>query len=174
MAAFKPLLPFRGRPLVAYSIDALAPLCDEILVMAGPHGAALSRAVSGDGAARTRVFADPGAGPHVALGLAARVARGGTLLVAPADAPFLTRAVFEALLAGASSGRDATGSAVAVEGNGVNPLVAVYDRGALLAALPARSLQEVAARLRARHVATEGDLRDLDDPDAFRSAGLSD
>lgn len=151
MGAFKPLLPFRGRPLVLWALDALRPRCDELLVMGGAHAAALSRVCAG-----ARVLADPCEGPHVALALAARVARGETLLVAPADAPLLTPATYDALLAAGSD-------AVAVEGAGVNPLVAVY-RSASLAA-PARSLQEVAVRAGARRVAVPGDLRDADEPE---------
>lgn len=152
MGAFKPLLPFRGRPLVAHAIEALRPHCAEILVMAGAHGTELSRAAAG-----ARVLADPGEGPHVALALAARVARHPALLVAPADTPFVGEAL-PALLA-------ARPSAVAIEGDGVNPLVGLYERDALLATPAMRSLQDVVARLQVRRVAVPARaLRDADEP----------
>lgn len=151
--AQKTLALFRGRPLFAWALEALRPHCDELFVMAGPRdAAAVSRAADG-----ARVLADPGGGPHVALALAAKLARGGALLVAPGDAPLLTPSVYAALLA-------AGPNAVAVEGTGVNPLIGVYDRRALLAAMPARSLQDVASRLDAARVAVGGDLRDVDTP----------
>lgn len=156
----KTLATFRGRPLFAWASDALRPHCDELFVMAGPRDApALSRVADG-----ARVLADPGGGPHVALAYAARLARGETLLVAPGDAPMLTPAVYAALLA-------AGPNAVAVDGDGINPLIAVYDRRALLAAMPARSLQDVAARVDAARVPVAGDLRDVDTPQDLSALG---
>ena len=61
--------------------------------------------------------------------------------------------------------------AVARDGDGVNPLVALYDRERLLAALgdDARSLQQVAARLGARAVdAPARSLADADEPQDLR------
>lgn len=149
----KPLARFRGRPLLSWALDALRPHCDELFVMAGPHAALLSRAADG-----ARVLADPGGGPHVALACAARVARGDALLVAPADAPLLTPATYADLLA-------AGPNAVAVDGAGVNPLVAVYDRRALLALGDVRSLQDAARRLGAVARATAGAVVDVDRPE---------
>ncbi|HET6404159.1 MAG TPA: NTP transferase domain-containing protein [Candidatus Thermoplasmatota archaeon] len=158
MGSFKPLLPFRGRPLLAHALDALAPHCQELIVMAGARAAEVSRVGAG-----ARVLADPAQGPHVALRLAARVARHPTLLVVPADAPFISDALPPLLAAGAD--------AVARDGDGVNPLVALYDRERLLAALgdDARSLQQVAARLGARAVdAPARSLADADEPQDLR------
>lgn len=162
MGAFKPLLAFRGRPLVAYAIDALRPHCAEVLVMAGPRAADLARVAGG-----ARVLGDPGEGPHVALRLAARAARHPTLLVAPADAPFLTPAVYDALLA-------AGPNAVALEGAGGNPLVACYAREPLRAALQAAgSLQEAARAVGAARVPVDPRLlADLDTPEAFAARDL--
>lgn len=160
MGAFKPLLSFRGRPLLAHAIDALRPHCAEILVMAGARAAEVSRVAGG-----CRVLGDPCEGPHVALRLAARVARHPTLLVVPADAPFVAGAMRPLLAAGPP--------AVVAEGHGVNPLVGLYARDPLLAALPgAPSLQVVARKLEARAVAVDpSSLRDLDDPDDLSRAG---
>jgi len=154
MGAFKPLLSFYGRPLLAYAIDAISPICDELLVMAGPHAAAVSRVAGG-----ARVFADPGAGPHVALRLAARLARHPTLVVAPADAPFLRAQTYAPLLA-------VGGNANYVRDGFADPMVGVYDRDAVRA-FDGRSLQTLAAtRVPADDRA--GELRDLDTPDDLR------
>lgn len=150
MGAFKPLISFRGRPLVAWAIDAIAPLCSEVLVMAGPHAAAVSRVAQG-----ARVLADPGDGPHVALRLAARIARHPTLVVAPADAPFLRSETYAPLLA-------AGPSANFVRDGIADPMVGVYARDAFRA-FDGRSLQA----LPATRVPGEGraaELRDLDTP----------
>lgn len=155
MGAFKPLLPFRDRPLVAHVIGALTARTSEVLVMAGAHAADVSRVAGG-----ARVLADPGEGPHVALRLAARAARHGALLVAPADSPFVAPALDALLSAGPN--------AAARDGDGVNPLVGLYERDALLEAFdpPVRSLQEIVARLRARAIAVPaGTLVDADTPE---------
>lgn len=154
MGAFKPLLPWRGRPLVAYAIDALAPLCDEVLVMAGPHAAKLSRVAAG-----ARVYADPGEGPPVALRLAAQLARHPTLLVAPADAPRLTPAVYARLL-------EAGGSAIFVVDGVPDPTVAVYARDEVRA-FRGRSLQELAAA-RVEPGALAALLADADTPEDLK------
>lgn len=160
MGSFKPLLSFRGRPLLAYALDALRPHCAELLVMAGPHATEVSRIAEG-----ARVLADPGEGPHVALRLAVQVARHPTLLVVPADSPFVGHALPPLVEVGPN--------AVARDGDGVNPLVGIYEHEGVQRALssPVRSLQEVAATLRSRPVLVPaGALFDLDDPDAFDRA----
>lgn len=159
MGAFKPLMPLLGKPLVAYAIEALRPLCAEVLVMGGPRAADLSRV------AQARVFADPGLGPHVALRIAAALARHDVLLVVPADMPFLAPSDLEPLLAAPPALYETAGVP--------NPLLAAYPREALRSALasPARSLQEVARALGAQRL--EGHARladDLDDPADFARA----
>lgn len=150
MGAFKPMLSFRGRPLVSYALDALRPLCNEILIMGGLRAAQLAPIAGG-----ARVLRDPGEGPQVALPLAARVARHPTLLVAPADAPFLRARTYGPLL-------DA-GQGMYVLDGVANPLVGVYAR-AMLAGFSGRSLQELDTP---RHdgQAWRADLRDLDTVD---------
>lgn len=163
MGSFKPLLSFRGRPLLAHAIDALRPHCAEIIVMAGSRAADVSRVAEG-----CRALGDPGEGPHVALRLAAQAARPGSLLVVPADSPSVARALPALLAAGPN--------AVARDGDGVNPLVGLYERDALRRALagPVRSLQDVVRALGATPVAAPPEaLVDLDDPDAFDRAGRS-
>jgi molybdopterin-guanine dinucleotide biosynthesis protein A len=151
MGAFKPLLSFHGRPLVSYAIDALAPLCDEVLVMAGSRAAEVSRVANG-----ARVLADPGAGPVAALRLAAALARGEVLLVAPADAPRLRASTYGPLL-------DAGPNANYLVDGTADPMVGCYHRADVLA-FDGRSLQTLPAR---RVVAGEmaAQLRDLDTPE---------
>lgn len=153
----KPLLRYRGRSLLAHAIDALAPHCAEILVMAGPHAAGISREAEG-----ARVLADPGEGPHVALRLALEAARSPIVVVAPGDSPFLAPVIDMLVAAGPN--------AVVHEGAGINPLIGIYERAALAAALHARvrSMQEAAATLRPglKEIdAPEGATRDADSPE---------
>jgi molybdopterin-guanine dinucleotide biosynthesis protein A len=137
MGAPKPTMPFRGRPLVAWSLDALAPLCGELLVMTGAGSDAALAAVVGS---RARLVADEGSGPLAALVAGARAARGEWLLVAPCDAPFLTAPLYEELLAAAGRRDGAMASADGV----ANPLVSVLRREAALREL--RAAQWMGAR----------------------------
>lgn len=157
MGAFKPLLVFRGRSLLSYALDALAPLCEEILVMAGDRAASVSRVAAG-----ARVLADPCEGPHVALRAAARVASHAVLVVAPADAPFLRAATYAPLLA---AGPNAN---FLVDGV-VDPMIGVYLRDDVRA-FSGRSLQDLPAR-RVAAGAAATDLRDVDTPEDLRAAG---
>lgn len=128
MGAYKPLVPFRGRPLVAWSVEALAPLCQEVLVAHGPFlKAELQQALGG----RVTFVADEGVGPLAALVAAAQQAKGEWLLIAPCDAPFLTRLLYEELLAAAGKREGAIASADGV----LDPLVSVLRRDAALVAL---------------------------------------
>lgn len=151
MGAFKPLLLFKGRPLITYALDALVPLCDEVLVMAGPRAAEVSRVANG-----ARVFADPEEGPVVAMRLAAHLARGETLLTAPADSPFLRSETYGPLLdTGPNANFVAHGSA--------NPMVGCYHR-ADVRAFEGRSMQSLAARRVTADEAITAQLRDFDVP----------
>ncbi|HUR67613.1 MAG TPA: NTP transferase domain-containing protein [Candidatus Thermoplasmatota archaeon] len=150
MGAFKPLLAWRGRTLLSYSLAALAPHCHEILIMAGPRAAEVSRQAEG-----ARVLADPGDGPPVALRLAAQAARFDIVLVAPADAPFLRASTYAPLLAAGPDARFALDGVA-------DPLVACYARKTLRA-FRGRSLREIAAR-DVDAGALAGELRDVDEP----------
>lgn len=153
MGAFKPALVHDGLPLVARAMDALAPWCEEVLVMAGERADALPR-IPG-----ARVLPDPGQGPHSAVALAAREARHATLLLAPADAPFLTPSTYEPLVAVGPS-------ACFVVGGIDNPLFGIYARDPLLAALVgARSMRDAAARVGAARIEAGPRARELADID---------
>ena len=161
MGAFKPLVPFRGRPLIAWPADALRPLCAELLVAHGPRANAAPLAAAVPDA---RLLADEGPGPLGGLVVAAREAKGAWLLVAPADAPFLVPALYEALL-DAASGKD--GAAFVVDGE-LQPLVAALRRDAFLpAAEGARSVWGAMGRMRMARVdgaRWRDALRDVDAP----------
>ena len=166
MGGPKPLAPFRGRPLAAWAADALRPHCEEVLVAHGPSlDPALADALPG-----TRPVLDPGEGPHGGLTAAARAARGDWLLVAPGDAPFLTPALYGALL-DAAQGRE--GAVFLVEGQ-VQPLTVALRRDAWLAAAEgARSVWAALDRIDVARVdagAHAAALRDVDTPEDLARA----
>jgi molybdopterin-guanine dinucleotide biosynthesis protein A len=88
----KALLDVGGRPIIARLLDALAPLVDEVLVLAD------DRTLETLGGVRLVLDAQPHAGvlPALAQGLA--TARGEVCLVVASDMPFVSRAAFEHLL----------------------------------------------------------------------------
>lgn len=157
MGADKPLLRTDGRTLLSRALDALRPHCGELLVMGGPHAARLAPHAAG-----ARVLADPGEGPHVALRLAARIARHPTILVAPADAPRLAAEAYAPLL---HAGPDARHVLDGVP----NPLLGIYHRETLRG-FEGRSLQGIAARdVHAPALATL--LADADEPQDLKRLG---
>lgn len=168
MGAYKPLVAFRGRPLAAWAVDALRPLCSEILVACGAPANAAPLAAALPGA---HVLPDPGEGPLGGLVVAARAAQGERLLVAPADAPFLTPSLFEALL-DAARGHD--GAAFLVAGH-LQPLTLALRRAPFLAA--AQGARSVWAALERMDVARVDAgpwapaLRDVDTPADLADAG---
>ena len=121
MGGGKPTRLFRGRPLLAWSIDAVAPVADEILVAVGP-------ALALDLPFGARAVLDPGRGPLPAMHAAAAVAQGSLLVVVPCDVPLLAEDCYRALIA-AARGRD---GAIARSESVDDFLVACYRRGALL------------------------------------------
>lgn len=128
--AYKPLVPFRGRPLLAWALDAVAPLVEDVIVAHGPPTNAFL--LQPHMPPHARLVADDGRGPHGGLLAAARAANGSLLLVAPADAPHLRPTAYEILLR-AADGRD---GAVFLQESHVQALIAVYRKDALLRALP--------------------------------------
>jgi molybdopterin-guanine dinucleotide biosynthesis protein A len=168
MGAYKPLVPFRGRPLVAWAVEALRPRCGEVLVACGaPENAApLAAALPG-----ARILPDPGEGPLGGLVAAAQMARGEWLLVAPGDAPFLTAALYNVLL-DAAHGHD--GAAFLVDGQ-LQPLTVALRRAPFLAAADgARSVWAALERMDVARVeagAWAAALRDVDTPADLADAG---
>ena len=106
----KGLLELRGRPLVAWVAERLAPQVDELLISANRNGeryATLGKRVVGD---RIPGFAGPLAGLHAALEAAAHP----LVVTVPCDSPFLPADLVSRLL----SGLTATGADVAVARSG--------------------------------------------------------
>lgn len=157
----KALLPLAGEPLLVHVARALAPSCDELLVVAAPahaqperlqHGlrqalrsvARRWRSLGGRTRAelrpRVRLVHDASAhrGPVAGLARALAAARGDLAFVAACDAPFLSSALVARLFARASA--SAQPDLVIVRWRGyLEPLVAVY-RVPTMAAHYARQL----------------------------------
>ena len=173
----KALVDLGGHPLAARAFAALAAAADEVLVVAGPRPEAALAAACPSAA----IVEDSGLGPLGALLAGARAARGGLVLVAPCDAPYLTGPDLLALAA-ALEGGDA---AVPVLGGIPQPLVACYRREALAAAAAdalaegRRAAVDVLARLDARLLDEEAlaaigvrpaSLADVDTPEDLERA----
>lgn len=161
--AYKPLVHWRGRPLVSWVLDALGPpLCGERIVAHGPAPLRADLvAVVGD---RARFVPDEGAGPASGLRAGAEAAKGEWIVVAPADAPNLTAALYEELIAATGQREGACALADGVP----NALVGVYRRDALLATLwsGASSPREAVGRMDVVAVpVSPWDVRDVDTTD---------
>ncbi len=177
MGREKASLPFHGETLLARVVRIVAPLVDEVLVVARD-----GQVLPTDLPAPIRVVRDetPGAGPlaGIAAGLAA--ARRGLVFATACDAPLLEPALVRLLFERAAS----ADAAVAVAGGFPNPLLAVYRTSVLphAQALLAAGLRRpvfLFDRVRT-DVVGEGDVRtvdpdlrsfhDCDTPDAYDEA----
>lgn len=168
----KALLPLAGVPLVRHVVRALAPACDEIVLVAAPldaqppelraglareqrHLAACWSALHGERGRtvprpRIRVVHDASAhlGPVAGLARGLAAARGALSFVAACDVPFLAPRLVEALLALAEADRDL--DVVVPRWHGyLEPLAAVY-RPATTAAHFARQLADEVLKPTAR------------------------
>ena len=173
MGRDKATMPVGGGELARRAIAAAARLAAPVVVVApaGHPAVALAKATGAGW------VADPGAGPLAALASALRAIAAPHLLLLAADHPVLAPALLELLVAG----REGHEAVACRRGPRLEPLVAVYERAAALAAAEAmlgsggdRSLQGLLRRLRTR-VVEEPEWRkvdpggasfvDLDDPD---------
>jgi molybdenum cofactor guanylyltransferase len=112
MGGGKPARVLRGRPLVAYAVDALAAVCTRVVLVAKPDVALPDL----EGVER---WDEPFALRHPAAGIAYALERAGEpLLVCAADMPCVTAAALRSL-------RDAA-PAVAVADGRLQPLLAAY------------------------------------------------
>lgn len=119
MGGGKAFVPFRGRPLIAWAVDLLTPLCRSVLVSGSDPGlTALGLPVVPDGA--------PGRGPAEGLLSSLRAAVQEWCVVVPCDAPFLSRELFLALWA--ARGNDPAVVPAWPDGR-LEPLCALYHRG---------------------------------------------
>lgn len=125
----KPLAPFEGRPLVRWVADALADLCDELLVSIGTGDDALPY-LEAVPAARVVRDARGERGPIEGFLQGFRAARGDPVFVAPADAPLLRSGLYRALLA-----RLGDHDAAVPRHSAMDPVRAVYRRSPVLRSL---------------------------------------
>ena len=158
----KGLQPFRGRPMVAHVLEALAPQVDELLVNANRNAEAYA-------AFGHRVIADeiPGfAGPLAGFERGLAHASGALVVTAPCDSPFLPRD----LVARMRSALQAAGAelAVARTGDQAHPVFCLMRRE-LHASLTAflASGQRKIDRWYAQHAFVE--VAFDDEADAFRN-----
>ena len=156
MGAFKPTLNLGGRPLILRPMAALRPLTEEIVVVYGPevHRDRLETLVRG-----ARLVGDEGEGPLGGLFRGSQAARGEWILVAPADAPFLSPDLYGRLIEEAQ----ASDGCIPSVGTQTNPLIGAYRREALFRASEAmlqqgeRAARSILPHLRLAHL-REDDL----------------
>lgn len=119
----KGLIEYRGRPLIAYALDALRPVADTLLVNANRHAeryAAFGYPVIADA---SNAFEGPLAG--LLAGMCA--ARTPYVLTLPVDAPLMTGAVLQRLIA--TLGAAEADVCVASDGTRRQPVFMLARRG---------------------------------------------
>ena len=119
----KGLQDFRGRPLVGYAIERLAPQVDELLINANRNPEAYSRFGYAVIADEIEGFAGPLAGFERGLAHA----QGELVVTVPCDSPFLPMDLVQRLR-GALEGRKAD-LAVAKTGDQAHPVFSLMRRG---------------------------------------------
>jgi len=136
MGTEKALVPFKGRPMVHWSISILSQVADELIVSVSP--------TPSEGLLRTlgssvKIVKDerPGMGPLHGLISSFRVVRGEYVAVAPCDSPCIEVGLYD-LLFSKAVGR---GGAVPLVRGFYEPLIAVYHREEFLEAME-RSVDE--------------------------------
>lgn len=171
MGRDKATMPVGGVELARQAIRAAARLAEPVVLVApeGHPAAALAPA------AEARWVADPGRGPLEALVAALRTVDTAALLLLAADHPLLVPALLDLLVAG----REGFEAVACRRGPRLEPLVAVYQRAAALAAAeamlaadPDRSLRGLLGVLRTR-VIEEPEWRRVD-PDGASFVDLDD
>ena len=99
MGRQKLLLPLRGRPLVCWSVEALRPHVDDLVVVTGTAGEAVRAALEG---MRVRFVENPhpeaGQGSSIAVGVAALSPATTAVIIALGDQPRMPEDVVPALL----------------------------------------------------------------------------
>jgi molybdopterin-guanine dinucleotide biosynthesis protein A len=163
MGGGKPGRVLAGRPLVAHVADALAAVCDQVVVVAKAD----SELPALPGVER---WDEPPEPRHPAAGIAYALERAGApLLVCAADMPFVTAAACRALI-------EAAGPAVAVTEGRLQPLLAVYEPAAARALRAAAEAGEPLTRAVERLAPLRVELpaalvRSVDTPEDLDSAG---
>jgi len=134
----KGLFMMKLRPLVAWTVEALSKVCDEVLVACPPESAAAVRAVLPK---RVRVVEDEflGVGYLGGLHAALKLASYPWVALAPSEAPLTSPALYRLLL-GELKGHD---GAVPFQNDNPEPLHGVFKRKALLAAVETEMLHGI-------------------------------
>jgi molybdenum cofactor guanylyltransferase len=118
MGGAKAIAPFRGRPLISWSLEALRGVLDEVVVVA-KRDTELPPGLT--------VWVEPDEPRHPAVGLIDALHRGGAILACAADMPFVPAELLRALLAD-----DGAAPAVVPRSGGrLQPLLALYRPAAL-------------------------------------------
>jgi molybdopterin-guanine dinucleotide biosynthesis protein A len=171
MGRDKATMPVGGVELAQQAIRAAARLAEPVVLVA-PEGHPAAGLAKRTGAAWV---ADPGRGPLEALAAALRAVDAPALLLLAADHPLLVPALLDLLVAG----REGFEAVACRRGPRLEPLVAVYQRAAALAAAEAmlaagadRSLRGLLGALRTR-VIEEPQWRRVD-PDGASFVDLDD
>ena len=161
----------RGRPLVDYPAQALAAVCDRVVLVCKP-GTALPAGGAWE------LWDDEPADPrHPAVGIAHAVERAhAPVLVCAVDMPFVTAAECAMLIDAAARWPDSA-AVVAVDPGGLQPLLGVYGppAAAFLRAAAARGeplRRAVDALEPVRVELSAAALRSLDTPEALAAAEL--
>ncbi|MFQ5837865.1 MAG: molybdenum cofactor guanylyltransferase [Thermoplasmata archaeon] len=152
--SYKATLPLGGEPLILRPLRVLSDVCEEVLIA---HGGEEGRRELERLDTQAILVADEGVGPLGGLLAGLKAARGEWVLVAPCDAPFVSRDLYLELL---SRARGWEGSVPRLHGR-ENPVIAAYRRSAFLrAGSEARAegkeaLMEVLPSLKLRYVEEE-------------------
>jgi len=119
----KGLQPFRGKPMVAWAIERLAPQVGELVINANQNGAEYARFGHRVVADELAGFAGPLAGLHAGM----KAARHDLVVTVPCDSPFLPRDLV-ARLRGSLGANDL---AVAKTGTQPHPVFSLVRRSVL-------------------------------------------
>jgi molybdopterin-guanine dinucleotide biosynthesis protein A len=117
MGTFKPLVEYKGKPLIRWIYDALAPICSEIIIIAN----------SGDFPDMiASIYPDnyPGNGPAAGIEAGLSHCRTNLALFCSCDTPNLPTALFEHLLAK----HDGFDISIAGHDDTNEPLIGVYSK----------------------------------------------
>ncbi len=132
MGGSKLIVALRGRPLITYPLDAMRAALDEVAVIGKPD-------LQLPSLPGVMVWIEPQEPRHPLVGIveALALAGGRSVLVCPADLPFVTPELIRRLVSGNGSGAPAV---IATSASGPQPLLGCYQpRAASLLASAARA-----------------------------------
>jgi len=117
MGTLKPLVQYKGKPLIIWILDALSPLCSELIIIAN----------SGDYSAfNCAVYPDnfPGNGPAAGIEAGLSRCRTNLALISSCDTPNLSPGFFQYLI----QNHDGFDISIAASNGFSEPLIGVYSR----------------------------------------------